>query len=345
MSDIFVSYCQKDRVYADYMDLYFKDKNIKIHRDIRDIKDWKSIKEYMNTIRDMDYAVLVITDNYLKSFNCMYEVLEVMKDDNFKDKVFPVVVATSIYSLQGRIPFIQFWEQKYEELSKQLRQVDIVNLGSLPEELKRTQSIASSISEFLGLVADMNNPDISDFNMAIENKLMEQGILGSVEPALPQKTQPAADIFSSLSITRVGINAEPTDLEKNQFMIDSFRDINELLGQLCNQLQNENCDIKIIVDRVDSRTVIYQFYKNGNLVREIKIFLGNTFGGRDMNICISSDVISMRNNNSFNGMLSVKFENGQLSLFSMMSMKQRIMTVSEAVKDIWESYIRTYLQR
>jgi hypothetical protein len=229
MADIFVSYCQKDRVYADFMDLYFKDKKIKIHRDIRDIKDWKSIKEYMHTIRDMDYAVLVITDNYLKSFNCMYEVLEVMKDCNYKDKVFPVVVEKSIYSSHGRIPYIQFWEQKYEELCKQLKQVDIVNLGSLPEELKRMQSITSSMSEFLGLVADMNNPDISDVNMAIENKLIEHGLLRNAATIAPNKTQSTPDIFSSLNIPRVSTTLEPTDLEKNQFMIDSFESINELL--------------------------------------------------------------------------------------------------------------------
>ena len=75
MKNIFVSYCQKDSVYADNIDLYFKEKDINIHRDIRDISNWKSIREYMNSIREMDYAILIITDNYLKSFNCMYDVL------------------------------------------------------------------------------------------------------------------------------------------------------------------------------------------------------------------------------------------------------------------------------
>ena len=344
MVDIFVSYCQKDKVYADYMDLYFKDKDIKIHRDIRDIKDWKSIKEYMQTIRDMDYAVLIITDNYLKSFNCMYEVLEVMKDRKYKDKTFPVVVETSIYSLQGRIPFIKFWEQKYDELSEQLKQVDVVNLGLLPEDLKRTQSITSSMSEFLCLVADMNNPDISDVNVAIEKKLIEHGVLSD---AVEVSTgHPNPDIFSSLSIPRASTTLEPTDLEKNQFMIESFKGINQILGQLCQQLQNENSNIKTMIDQVDTRTVIYQFYKNGNQIRGLKLFIGNTFGGREMNIGIS-DAISVGSNNSYNGIYSSKFVDGQLSLYSMMSMSmnQRAMSVEEAVKDIWESYISPYLKR
>lgn len=37
MINMFVSYCQRDSVYADNIDLHFKGKNITIHRDIREI--------------------------------------------------------------------------------------------------------------------------------------------------------------------------------------------------------------------------------------------------------------------------------------------------------------------
>lgn len=65
-----------------------------------------------------------------------------------------------------------------------------------------------------------------------------------------------------------------------------------------------------------------------------------------MNICVS-DVISVGSNNSFNGIYSSKFVDGQLSLYSVMSMSmnQKTMSVEEAVKDIWESYISPYLKR
>lgn len=51
----------------------------------------------MKTIRDMDYAILIITENYLKSFNCMYEVMELMKEKDYHNKIFPVLYATDIY--------------------------------------------------------------------------------------------------------------------------------------------------------------------------------------------------------------------------------------------------------
>jgi hypothetical protein len=347
MAEIFISYCQKDSSYVDLMDSYFEDKNVTLHRDIRDISPWKSIREYMQTIRDTDYAVLLISEKYLKSFNCMYEVLEVMKEQNNKNRIFPAVLETRIYDTSCRVEYVKYWQDKYKELGNQMSQIDMVNASGLIEDLRRTQNIAASMSEFLALVADMNNPSISDINVAIEDKLKEDWVIGKKSGVPQSKTQPVHDVFSSLNITRVNAMAEPTDLEKNQFMIDSFIRINELLEQLCNQIQNDISNIKVLVERLDTKNVIFRFYVDGNQVRGLKLFIGNTFGGRDMNIGISTDMFSMGNNNSFNGILSLKFEKGQLLLFSMMSMSmnQRTMTVEEAVKDIWESYIQPYIKR
>lgn len=341
MVEMFVSYCQKDNIYADHIDLYFKDKKINIHRDIRDISNWDSIKQYMNTINEMDYTVLVITDNYLKSFNCMYEVLEVMKDYNYQNKIFPVVVETNIYKPSGRIEYVQYWQEEYKKLNEKLSKVEVVNLGVLPNDLKRAQNIASSISEFLGLVSDMNNPNVSDINLSIENKLKEYGLLGGNEYYSDQR-----DIFSSLNIPKLNVNTEPTDLEKNKFMSDSFQSINNLLSEVCDQTQNENNNVQTQIEKIDSRTFIYQFYKDGNQVRSLKLFLGNSFGGRENSIGVSCDNFSIGTNNSYNAMYSLKFENGQLSLYSIIAIiyGQRLMSVKDVVKEIWTSYVLPYLR-
>ena len=55
----------------------------------------------------------------------------------------------------------------------------MINASGHIEDLRRTQNITASMSEFLSLVADMNNPSISDILVAIENKLKEQGVIGS----------------------------------------------------------------------------------------------------------------------------------------------------------------------
>lgn len=344
MINLFVSYCQKDSVYAENIDLYFQHKNINIHRDIRDISNWKSIREYMNTIRDMDYAVLIITDNYLKSFNCMYEVLEVIKEKNYEMRIFPVVVETSIYSASGRIPYIKYWEEKFEKLQKQISEISIVNAGSLIDDLRRTQNICLSIEEFLSKVADMNNPSIVDVNIAIENKLNEYSLLNE-KKAPKYSGNNSGDIFSSLNIPKTNRISELTDLEKNKFMSDSYKEINALLEKICSQLEQENCNVNVQIEQIDTRTCLYEFYKNGGLVRTLKVFLGNCLGSRENTIGLSCDNYSYGSNSSFNGIISHKIEEGKIGLYFSIgiSMSKGCKTVEEVVKDIWVCYIQQYL--
>ena len=58
-----------------------------MHRDKIDIKNWGSIKEYMQSLNDMEYIILIISENYLKSSNCMYEVLETIRDRKYRNKI------------------------------------------------------------------------------------------------------------------------------------------------------------------------------------------------------------------------------------------------------------------
>lgn len=347
MVNMFVSYCQKDAKYANIIDSYFKNKSVVIHRDIRDISPWKSIRKYMQTIRDMDYAVLIITNNYLKSFNCMYEVLEVMKEKNYENKIFPVVIETSIYSPSGKISYIKYWEDKYNELKNQINKIEVVNAGNIIDDLKKTQNVCSSMSEFLSKVADMNNPDVSNINMVIENKLKEQGLLDSKGEVADNRAKENKDIFSSLNIAGVNANSNPTDLEKDKFITISFENINKLLKELCNQVEKESSNIQVRIEKIDNKTIIYKFYKNGNQVRMLKLFLGNCLGMRSNNIGLSCENYSFSNNNSFEGIISSKVKDGKLALYFMIgiSFSQDCKSVEEVVKEVWTVYIQPYISR
>lgn len=175
-TEVFLSYCWSDDDIAN--NIYDNLKNIldiEIHRDKIDIGTWESIKEYMQSIPQMDYVILLISDAYLKSANCMYEVLEVLRDRNFRSKIFPAVINTSIYNPINRANYVKYWQQQYEELEESLKGIDLQNIGKLGEELKRRQNIASNIADFLQVVSDMNNPEIADIKIVIEEKLSKFG--------------------------------------------------------------------------------------------------------------------------------------------------------------------------
>lgn len=177
-TNIFLSYCWKDDSIADDIYNYIKEiSTINIHRDKIDIGTWGSIKEYMQSITDMDYTILLISDSYLKSANCMYEVLEVIKDKKYKNKIFPAIIETNIYKPVERSKYVKYWQEEQKALKEELNGIEIQNIGNLNIDLKRIQDIASNIAVFLEVIADMNNPHLSDINIAIKNKLIEEGIL------------------------------------------------------------------------------------------------------------------------------------------------------------------------
>lgn len=177
-NNIFLSYCWRDEEVVNKIDNYFKSRHVLFQRDKREIKSWESIRTFMKRIRNSSYAILVISDNYLKSINCMYEVLEVMKDEGYKNRILTVVLRdANIYDTMGRAKYIRYWNEKHKELSKAISEInDYESTISLSEELKRTREIMNNIGEFVSIVSDMNNPNIDNICKEINNKLSIKGI-------------------------------------------------------------------------------------------------------------------------------------------------------------------------
>lgn len=340
--DIFLSYCWADSNEANKIYDYFICKqDIELHRDTIDIKKWGSIKEYMQSVENMDYIILLISDSYLKSTNCMYEVLEVMRDRNYRNKIFPAVIYADIYSPITRAKYVKYWQDEFKELEQTLKELNTQNLGKLHEDLKQRQDISANIADFLDVVSDMNNPNIEDVCLRIEDKLVEQGLLDN------NQIESDNDLFASLGIQKTKFNSEPTDLEINEFVRDSFNRVVKLLDQLCQQYHNENSWVQIQIEQIDTRTVIYQFYKNGQLVREFKLFLGSMLGSRRENIGLSDDTMLHSSGNSWNGMYDVNYIDGELKWFATLSLfnNHTAMETEEIVADIWKNYVQIYLER
>ncbi|MBE6069077.1 MAG: toll/interleukin-1 receptor domain-containing protein [Clostridium lundense] len=172
-NNIFLSYCWKDEEVVNEIDNYFKSRQVIFQRDKRDIESWESIKVFMKRIRKSSHAILVISDNYLKSVNCMYEVLEVMKDENYRERILTVVLNDAlIYDALSKAKYIKYWKEKYSELYDTIKEIDDnQSTIKLLEELKKTKEIMNNIGEFMTIVSDMNNPSINNVCEEIGIKL------------------------------------------------------------------------------------------------------------------------------------------------------------------------------
>ena len=168
---IFLSYCWDDTDRANNIDEYLKKKGIAVTRDIRGVDTWQSLKDFMQTIRDNDFAVLLISDAYLKSANCMYEVLEIMKEQKFRTRIFPAIIDSAIYSTDKQIEYVQYWENRVKTLKRNLASLEYTNGLALGHELKKAEDISRSMADFLITVSDMKNPAIDNVAEEIYEKL------------------------------------------------------------------------------------------------------------------------------------------------------------------------------
>ena len=154
---IFISYNWNDSQIVDVIDNYFLSIGLPLIRDKRELQYKSSIKEFMQKVRETDFVIMVISDTFLKSTNCMYEVLELVKEVDFKKKLLQVLLpSANIFSTQGKLHYINFWDNEYKLLEAQINSLNAVDGVSLIRELKHIDNIKGSIGEFLEFISDEN---------------------------------------------------------------------------------------------------------------------------------------------------------------------------------------------
>ncbi|MEH2185870.1 MAG: COR domain-containing protein [Nostoc sp.] len=169
--EIFISYAWggESEQFVNKLDETFQAKGIKIIRDKRDLGYKGLIKPFMERIGRGKCAIAVISDKYLKSPNCMFELVQIAKNGEFYNRIFPIVLADAqIYKPVARLKYIKHWEDQIKELDEAMKGVSAANLQGFREEIDQYTEIRNTIAELTNLLKDMNTltPDIhseSDF--------------------------------------------------------------------------------------------------------------------------------------------------------------------------------------
>lgn len=113
----------------------------------------------MNSIRKQDFAILVISDNYLKSAACMYEVVQLLKDDNWLNKTMIMLgEEVNIFGLTEQLNYIAYWNEEYTKLSDMIKQLPPESVSAQAKELKKISRIKDEVGSFLHIVSDRNIP-------------------------------------------------------------------------------------------------------------------------------------------------------------------------------------------
>jgi len=155
---IFISYSWNNTDVANQIEQDLNQLQIDLQRDVRDLKYKSSIANFMEKIRETDFALLLISDDYLKSKNCMNEVVELLKERNYEEKILPIIIGEpQIYNPKGRLSYTKYWQEKKINLEKIISSHSPALVINEISELKIIGRIASDINEFLGYISKIKN--------------------------------------------------------------------------------------------------------------------------------------------------------------------------------------------
>jgi hypothetical protein len=157
---VFVSYAlggDSERV-VDELEKAFADHNIRIIRDKKEIGYKGSIEIFEQRIGQGQCIILVVSDKYLRSEHCMYELVEVDKYHNLRERVFPIVLDDArIFKAMDRLAYIKYWDEQIEQLNKAIKDINLMtNLTGIAADLDKYARIRSNFDHLTELLSDMN---------------------------------------------------------------------------------------------------------------------------------------------------------------------------------------------
>jgi hypothetical protein len=214
-NEILVSYARggESEHMVDELEQAFVSHGIHIVRDIKELGYKGSLEAFKRRIGRGQCIILVISDGYLRSENCMYELVEVHKNKHLRERIFPIVLAEAqIYKPIGRLNYIKHWDKQIEELNHAIKDVEIVsNLSGITADLDKYTIIRASFDHLTDLLSDMytltsESHQANGFSTLIDAVKNAMGMTSSVSlpdisdgsGAPPNVEQPLKTYYSDL---------------------------------------------------------------------------------------------------------------------------------------------------
>lgn len=152
---LFISYSWETKEIVNKISSDLQLVGVSVIKDNQELNYTDNIPNFMKRIRSSNFALLLVSDDYLKSKNCLFEILELQKDDDCWNKILPIVFKkTKIYNAIDRLNYVKFWEDKTNELEIALKNTDPINATETYKELKLFKDITANIDTFLKHISE-----------------------------------------------------------------------------------------------------------------------------------------------------------------------------------------------
>lgn len=222
-NEVFVSYAWsgESESIVNALEQAFADRGIRIVRDKKDLGYKGSIEEFEQRIGRGQCIILVISDKYLRSEHCMYELVEADENRNLRERIFPIVLAEAqIYKAVDRLNYVSYWDGQIKELNRAIKKITVMsNLSRIMSDLDKYTRIRASMDHLTDLLSDMNTltPDMHAANGF-------STLIAAVEQTFHADKLSSDDVGSSGSINRTLRDYLPA---KKAFLDEFERKINQ----------------------------------------------------------------------------------------------------------------------
>jgi len=149
---VFISYNWGATKEVDQIGTLFEEMGTKLLRDTDEARNFESLRNFMiKVIKDADYTISIVSLKYLQSFNCIFEVITIMKDPYWKHRLFPLVIEGTDLSEKAIHSYVTYWKEEAERLER---------IGANPTEVAIAREGAEKIAPFLEFVKQLQPASI-----------------------------------------------------------------------------------------------------------------------------------------------------------------------------------------
>ncbi|HPN70478.1 MAG TPA: toll/interleukin-1 receptor domain-containing protein [Saprospiraceae bacterium] len=140
----------------------FKKENLNITLDKNDLGYRESITKFMENLGQADAIVLVISNKYLHSEYCMFELLQIYDNKNILERIFPVVLdEVSIAKSTDRLELVKYWENQSTELETKIRELQSLgHIDGITDDLNLYYNIRNKIAKLTSILKDINTLNV-----------------------------------------------------------------------------------------------------------------------------------------------------------------------------------------
>jgi hypothetical protein len=154
-----------------------------VKRDKMDLEYKGLISEFMADIGRGDCVVVVISDKYLKSPYCMNELLAIYQNNDFRNRICPIVLADAkLRTLEDRLDYHVHWLERLGHIEKSIEQIGVRNLSQAEfQEYGLYREITQNHGTLARYLADINSQtpqvieanDFETLKRAIDERLQQ----------------------------------------------------------------------------------------------------------------------------------------------------------------------------